>query len=264
MSCPQRHWWPQLSRERREGKCSSVSESEMRSLAPSSIGPASKPCMRRELAPVDAAALGARTLPVQSSWPVLSSDEQLLAVCEASCVGVHSLHALLGGHSMAPAPLWHLPGGASLKQVGVLDLLLFECSQPTRLTSTSLACPPPVCLAAGVAAGRAAGGAGDHIRRAAPAGQPGQPADRDSAERGMRSLVRRWRNARSCLVRARPDHSAQRSLQRSLLCARGVQGVPGMCQNSYELSVPAGQALSSACHLRRMPKSWMRTCPSLP
>ena len=72
--------------------------------------------MRRELAPVDPAALGAHTLPVQSSWFALSSDEQLLAVCEGASIGVHALHALVTG-SMEPVATWRLPGDASLKQV---------------------------------------------------------------------------------------------------------------------------------------------------
>lgn len=76
----------------------------------------------RELAPVSAAALGACTLPVHSTHLALSSDEQLLAVCEPSTVSVYTIqglaiHGLVGGFGRDPVAAWHLPDGATLKEV---------------------------------------------------------------------------------------------------------------------------------------------------
>ena len=133
-----------------------------------------KPGMRRELAPVDAVALGAHTLPVQSSWLALSSDEQLLAVCEGSNIHVHPLHALVNGSSMEPLATWRLPSGATPKQVRKLAVL--GCGISMSCISPLCLAIPAVCMAAGVAARRAAGRAGSHRCRAAPEGQPGRPA----------------------------------------------------------------------------------------
>ena len=81
---------------------------------------------------MDASVVCACTLPLQCISLALSADEQLLAICESTAVSVYSLQALVSGSSRDPVATWHLPAGATLKQVRWLHshLLLYLPDKP--------------------------------------------------------------------------------------------------------------------------------------
>ena len=81
-------------------------------------------CSCRELEPVQPAALGAAVLAAFDTVALsISPDEQLLAVCQETCVDVYALHDLVLGGTEALAT-WRLPSGQALGQV---------CSNPIHL-----------------------------------------------------------------------------------------------------------------------------------